>query len=126
MRERVTALVRGYRLPTPTAAVPGDDAECVGNVRGVSEVELIDVRIDVREVESEALYVDLDAQDSAAVDAGRARIVRSWEDLKAAIEDLLGEAADAASDECRRTITRRDLQAAASVTVFGDLPRAPE
>jgi hypothetical protein len=119
----------------------------------VPDFELIDVRIDVRVVDIDDLYVTLGADESAAVEEGRALIVRieatvmpfepglrvfdappwdyvvrtpvSWEDIEVAIAKTLFEVAEEAAGAYRQPVTSDDLKAAASVRVHGELPRAP-
>ena len=118
------------------------------------DIELIDVRVDVREVDTDDLYVTLGAEESAAVEEGRALILRieatvipsepglgifdappwdyvirtpvSREDVEDAIAKALFEVAEEAAGVYRQPITSDDLKAAASVRVHGELPRAPE
>ena len=117
------------------------------------DFELIGVRVDVREVDIDDLYVTLDAEESAAVEEGRALVLRieatvvpseprlrifdappwdyvirtpvSREDVENAIAKALFEVAEEAAGVYCQPVTSDDLKAAASVRVHGELPRAP-
>ena len=117
------------------------------------DFELTEVRVDVREVDIDDLYVTLGAEESAAVEEGRALVLRieatvipsepglgifdappwdyvirtpvSREDVEDAIAKALFEVAEEAAGLYRQPVFSDDLKAAASVRVHGEFPRAP-
>ncbi len=117
------------------------------------ELELIEVRVDVRQVDADDIYFVLEDEDASALERGDAAILRveatvvpaspgltlyeapPWddvvrtpiteEDVEFIIEKALMDLAEDRSDAYRLTVTAIDLRAAASVTVHGDLPPPP-